>query len=576
MIKLRIQVFMQQPFTVTFRKPVITLGRSTHNDLCLEDPLISRLHAEVREEGGAYWLVDMGSKNGTFLNGERIQAPVRIQAGDVIQMGRSFLTVEVAVHAGRSVPERPDGSDPTEPTLARARHPDEEASAIKAYAIEGSDLADLVRQVRAGTRVSRTRNQVERRQALLDLVRRVGQALAVHHSLDEFLRLIVHGIFETFPANRALLFLQQPGADELSCVAAYTRETLAGVVTRDVHLPRSIVRAVLQKGAPLMVPDLHADPAFQGSASIAASLIRSVAVVPVIVSDQPVGILYMDSAVGQRFTQEDLDLLMVMACILGIKVENDRLVEQRIENERIRYQLSSARDIQFRLLPSQSPGIPGYEITGLSVPCHEVGGDYFDFIRLPSGIVAVTLGDVSGKGFDAALLMASLHASVRSQAYTAAPVTEKIRAIHRYLWECTPWNRFVTLFYGELDPRTHQLVYVNAGHWPPVLIRSDGSVEWLESSGIPLGILKDTNYLSSESYLGPGDLVAIYSDGMIELQSPSGEEFGTTRLVDLLRQNRHLQINHLKDVLETALWDFRGAAQALDDLTFVLVRRAPE
>jgi len=563
MLKLRVQVFMRDPFTVTFQKPVVTLGRSTRNDVCLEDILISRLHAEIREEAGAYWLTDLGSANGTFLNGERLQGPVRIQTGDVIQMGRSRLTVEVAVPRAPAIQGPSETSDATRPTPVWAGPP----------AVEDSELTRLVRQVRAETRVHRGRRQAERRQALLDLVRRVGQALAVHRSLDEFLRVIVHGIFEAFPADRALLLLRRPDTDELECVAAYARGAPPGATARDVHLPRSVVEAVLQRGTPLWVPDLHVDPAFRDSASVIASPVRSVAVVPVVVADRPVGLLYMDSAIGRRFAQEDVDLLTVMASILGIKVENDRLVEQRIENERIRYQLASARDIQLRLLPARPPEVPGYEVTGFSVPCHEVGGDYFDFIELPSGRVVIALGDVSGKGFDAALLMACLHASVRSQAYTAAPVAEKVRAVHRYLWECTPPNRFVTLFYGELDPRTHRLVYVNAGHLPPVLVRSDGSVEGLESGGLPVGLLGDATYADREVYLEPGDLMAIYSDGVTELQAPSGEEFGTTRVVDLLRQNRHLRPTRLRDVFEAVIRDFQGTARALDDLTFVLVQR---
>jgi len=573
MIQLRVQVFMRDPFTVTFQKPVVTLGRSTRNDVCLEDILISRLHAEIREEGGAYWLADLGSANGTFLNGERLQAPVRIQAGDIIQMGRSLLTVEIAAPAVQASQESPETSDVTRPTPVLTGLPGEGVSPVEAYAAEDSELTRLVRQVRAETRVFRGRRQAERRQALLDLIQRVGQALAVHRSLDEFLRVIVHGVFETFPADRALLLLRRPDTGELECVAAYARGALAGAAARDVHLPRSVVEAVLQKGTPLLVPDLHADPAFRNSASVVTSPVRSIAVVPIVVADRPVGLLYMDSALGQRFMQEDIDLLAVMASILGIKVENDRLVEQRIENERIRYQLASARDIQFRLLPVRPPEVPGYEVTGVSVPCHEVGGDYFDFIELPSGAVAVALGDVSGKGFDAALLMASLHASVRSQAYTAVPVAEKIRAVHRYLWECTPPNRFVTLFYGELDPRTHQFVYVNAGHLPAALVRSDGSVEWLEATGLPVGLLGDTTYSDRAVRLEPGDLMAVYSDGVTELQLPSGEEFGMTRVVDLLRQNRHLGVGYLRDALEAAIRDFRGTAQASDDLTFVLVRR---
>jgi serine phosphatase RsbU (regulator of sigma subunit) len=506
----------------------------------------------------------MGSANGTFLNGERLQAPARIQVGDVIHMGRSFVVIEAVAPAVDAPQEPPETTSFATQTLVWT----EPSGGGPPFGYAA--LTHLIRQVRSETR---SRRRVERRQALLDLIQQVGQALVGHPSLNTFLQMVVQGVFEACPADRVLLLLRRSDGDDLECVAAYARGTPAREVDRDVRLPRSVIEAVLRQGTPLLVPDLHVDPAFRDNVSVIASPVRSIAVVPVFVHDQPAGILYMDSTVGQRFFQEDVDLLMVMASILGIKVENDRLIEERIENERIHYQLANARDIQFRLLPVRPPEVPGYEVTGVSVPCYEVGGDYFDFIGLPSGVVVIALGDVSGKGFDAALLMASLHASVRSQAYTTAPVAEKVRAVHRYLWECTPPNRFVTLFYGELDPQTHRLVYVNAGHLPPVLVRSDGSVESLEPVGPPLGILGDRAHPEREVRLEPGDLLAIYSDGMAELPSPSGEELGTARVVELLRQNRHLRVTSLRDVLEAAIRDFRGTAQAADDLTFVLVRR---
>ncbi len=282
MIRLKVQVFMRDPFVATFQKPVVTLGRSTRNDVCLGDILVSRLHAEIREEGGTYWLADLGSANGTFLNGQRLQAPVRLQVGDVIQVGRSLLTVEVAAPTAPTSREPPEASDVTQPTPVGVGPPEAGSPSVEAYAAEDSELTRLVRQVRAGTRVLRGRRQAERRQALLDLIQRVGQALTAHRSLDAFLQVIVHGVFETFPADRALLLLRRPDTGELECVAAYARGTPTGAADRDVRLPRSVVGAVLRQGAPLLVPDLHVDPAFRDSASVLASPVRSVAVVPVV------------------------------------------------------------------------------------------------------------------------------------------------------------------------------------------------------------------------------------------------------------------------------------------------------
>src|SRR5204862_776428 len=197
---------------------------------------------------------------------------------------------------------------------------------------------------------------------------------------------------------------------------------------------------------------------------------RSVLAVPLGVGANVFGIIYADSPLSDnRFSEDHLKVLTTLASVAAIRVENARLTEEQIERERLEREQQVASEIQQRFLPSKAPQVTGYELQGISFPCYEIGGDYYDFIERENGSLIVALGDVSGKGTSAALLMSSLHAAVHAQVALCRPIAETIGAVNRYLADNTPANRFVTLFYAELDPPTGSLSFINAGHNPPLI-----------------------------------------------------------------------------------------------------------
>jgi serine phosphatase RsbU (regulator of sigma subunit) len=263
----------------------------------------------------------------------------------------------------------------------------------------------------------------------------------------------------------------------------------------------------------------------------------------------------------------------MLASVAAIRVENARLAEERMERERLEQELQLASEIQQRFQPTAPPQIKGYELQGISFPCYEIGGDYYDFIERKDGRLMIALGDVSGKGTAAALLMSSLHAAVHAQAAFNNSIVETIKAVNQYLAENTPSNRFVTLFYAELDPETGALAFLNAGHNPPLIMHAAGTVEQLASGGLPLGINPLAEYREGRTQLNAGDVLVIYSDGVSESYNPEGEEFGTARLSEVVSRNMDASAAGIRDRIESALTKFSQGTPAGDDITLVIVKR---
>jgi serine phosphatase RsbU (regulator of sigma subunit) len=302
--------------------------------------------------------------------------------------------------------------------------------------------------------------------------------------------------------------------------------------------------------------------------------IRSVLAVPLSVGTEVFGLIYADSPTYETtFTEEHLNILTTLASVASIRVENARLTEERFERERLEHELQLASEIQQRLQPSSPPQIEGYELQGISFSCYEVGGDYYDFIPRCDGKLLVALGDVSGKGTAAALLMSSLHAAMHAQVAANSSLLETINAVNQYLANNTPTNRFVTLFLAELDSATGMMNFINAGHNPPLIAHLDGRVEQLASGGLPLGIMPMAQYEVGQTRLLKGEALVIYSDGVSEANNTKGEEFGVERLEEVVKKHLSASAGGLRDKVESALSSFTLTAPAGDDITLVIVKR---
>jgi serine phosphatase RsbU (regulator of sigma subunit)/pSer/pThr/pTyr-binding forkhead associated (FHA) protein len=527
-----------------------TIGRSARSDICIPDAFASRLHAEIRKEGDAFWLQDLGSANGTRYNGSLVTMPVPLITGGEIQIGETVITFEdERLRQSKNatlIADHTDALDPSK-TIALAPHKNPTAEFLD--------------------------SQFTTRNELLGLISKVGIALLSSSGLDETLNQVASLVFEAVPAERCVIMLRDEeveGGMKISVARLRGKdETL-----EEVRISRTVMEEVLKNGKSVLTADAQHDPRY-ASQTIALLGIRSVLAVPLSVNENDVfGLVYADSPTTEAtFTEEHLNILTTLASVASIRVENARLLEERFERERMERELELATEIQQRFQPSAPPIMDGYEFQGISFSCYEIGGDYYDFIRLHNGRMLIALGDVSGKGTAAALLMSSLHAAIHAQVAARSPLDEIVRSVNEYLSENTPTNRFVTLFIAELNPLDGTLKYINAGHNPPLIGRIDGTVEQLSSGGFPLGIMPMAEYEIGETKINSGEALVVYSDGVSEAANLKGEEFGMERLSHVISRNLAASASGLRDKVESALSTFTQTAPAGDDITLVIVKK---
>jgi serine phosphatase RsbU (regulator of sigma subunit)/pSer/pThr/pTyr-binding forkhead associated (FHA) protein len=529
----------------------VTIGRSARSDVCIPDAFASRLHAEVRREGDSFWLHDLGSANGTRYNGTAVREPFRLQSGGEIQIGETKIVFNDNGQNFRSISSTliADNTEALDPSntvsLASRKNPT-------------TDILD---------------SSLSSRTDLLRLISKVGVALLSASGLDETLDQVASLVFQAVPAERVVIMLRDEKSKEgMEIKVARVRGREEPI--NEVRISRTVMNEVIENGKSVLTSDAQQDPRF-ASQTLILQGIRSVLAVPLSVDEHDVfGIIYADSPTQTTtFQTEHLDILTTLASVAAIRVENASLLEERINRERMERELELATEIQQRFQPSAPPVIEGYEFQGISFSCYEIGGDYYDFIPASDGTMLIALGDVSGKGTAAALLMSSLHAAIHGQVAAKTPLAEAIVSVNEYLADNTPANRFVTLFAAELDPPSAKLKYINAGHNPPLVCRADGSIEQLSSGGLPLGIMPMAEYDVAELTLNPGDTLVIYSDGVSEANNLAEEEFGLDRLADVLRSNIKANASTLRDKIESALSEFTGTAPANDDITLVIAKK---
>ena len=540
----------------------MTIGRSARNDLCIPDPFASRVHAEVRNEGDEYFLQDLGSANGTLYNGSVVDSAVTLTRGGRIQIGETEIVF----------------NDSAFPLSSGATMITDNSSSIPEATIALSSADRTTSGLFEAIEGARTREDSAPRPAkqsdLLALISKVGVALLASVTLNETLEQIVALVFEAVPADRCMIMMRSGKNPELKVAVARLRDR-AGEVG-EIRISRSVIDEVVTNGKSVLTSDAQADPRFMGG-TVMLQGVRSVLAVPLGVGANVFGIIYADSPLSDnRFTEDHLKVLTTLASVAAIRVENARLTEEQMERERLEREQQVASEIQQRFLPAAAPQIEGYELQGISFPCYEIGGDYYDFIQREDGKMVIALGDVSGKGTAAALLMSSLHAAVHAHAESHESIASAISAVNRYLVESIPPNRFVTLFYAELDPRAGSLAFLNAGHNPPLIVHTGGTMEQLAAGGLPLGIMSDAEFREGRTQLRPGDVLVVYSDGVSEAVNPNGEEFGPTRLYEVVARNLDASAGGIRDRIESALTKFCQGTPAADDITLVIVKRLAE
>lgn len=521
------------------------LGRSSTNDLSFPtDPLLSRHHLDFERSGDDWVVRDLGSQNGTRVNGVLALEPVRLAHGDRIVAGHLVILYRTRDGAVDISPKQITfvGHNPVAPS--------------------STIVVNLQSALQAGPGVTdRTTRESSHFQALM----RAGRELAGVGALDKLYEVALDLALQSVNASRGVV-MTTGATGELTPRALRGDDLQISTVVRDL---------VMKQAKSLLVHDALWDRTLASQPSILAQEVRSILAVPLQTDDRVLGLLYLDSPHFVReFTTEDLNLITVIANMAAIRIEHARLSNQEQAQKLFEQDLERAAEIQRRLLPSDVPVIRGFDCAGYNAPCRMVGGDYYDFLPDPEGRMAALIGDVSGKGLGAALLMSSLQARAQVIFEERESLREQVTRLNKSIAVSCPPNCFITFFVALLDPESETLTYCNAGHNAPVLLRRDGEFELLEATGLPLGISRQAFYEQKSCRMNEGDMLVLFSDGITEAcgEDPD-QEFGQDRLIASMRRLQQLPAPGVIKEIREELLTFTGGVAA-DDMTLVVVRRS--
>ena len=295
--------------------------------------------------------------------------------------------------------------------------------------------------------------------------------------------------------------------------------------------------------------------------------------VPLISQKELIGFIALSKKITHfRYSYEDITLLDILANQMVIAMSNARLYKESLEKQRLEEELNLARQIQLGLLPQFCPQTDSYELSAHIHPATQVGGDYYDFLYPDSNSIGIAIADASGKGIPAALLISLVQASLRAEVKNKLSPPLILSNINQLIFSSTSSEKFATMFYAELLPNEKRLTYCNAGHNYPILVHEDGQVEFLETGGMILGAFQETTYEGAEITLRKHDTLFFYSDGLTDNRNLNDEEFGESRLLDLLLQNRSLTADGLKEMIIKEMADFSEGAPPFDDFTMVVLK----
>jgi sigma-B regulation protein RsbU (phosphoserine phosphatase) len=406
----------------------------------------------------------------------------------------------------------------------------------------------------------------------LTLLYHLSQTFNSSLDLDEVLNRVMDEIIAAMGAERGFVMLRE---DDGGLVFRAARGIDQKTIDEpQFHISRSVVEEVAREGQPLLTSDAQRDSRFSSSQSVRGLRLRSILCAPLKIKDRISGVVYVDNQLRAGiFTEADLELISAIASSAAIAIENARLYQVAIEKGRLERELQVAREVQSSLIPRETPDIAGWDFAARWKPARQVSGDFYDFVPVGQRL-GIVIADVSDKGMPAALFMALSRSIIRASVTSTRSPAEDIDQANRLICADSTDSMFVTLFYAQLDPETGELVYVNAGHNPPLLYRAnqDELIE-LTRTGMVLGLFEAVDFEQGTVQLNPADFILLYTDGVSEAMDAHNREFGKERLRRVLLENRQALAEDMAEALEQALTAFTGEAAPSDDITFVIVRR---
>lgn len=547
----RAEVTVYSPLFTPFRQPLqgptVSIGRASDCSIPIKDRYLSRRHAEIIASDGAWVLKDLGSANGTYLNGTRVERDHPLKPGDRIRLGDTEIVFET----------------PEAQTDRQLAVKEQHVSATIAIPIHDIDHVP-----------SRDRTDTADAVARLQTLNLISRELIEDRPMDTLFGFMVERIMKHLrPSRAAIALLAEDGRSFAKVEVRREDENDKSELT----ISHTVLAEVVEEKKALAFLDISADEKLSRAQSIVMQGIHSILCAPMTIGHDVVGVLYVDYRFGSRsISEEDVRLVAQIARFAAIKLETTRLREDGIQKRIMDEELRTASAIQRRLLPPAPSGIPGFTFLGTNQPCRTVSGDYYDFVVRPNGKVYFVIADVSGKGVTAGLMMAGLQVAFRIFTKTDPDPSVLVTQLNEALRENLPRSKFVTLFLGRLDVNSGFIEYVNAGHTPPLWIRKD-TVEEMSDSDILLGVVSNAVFRTQNMQLERGDALVLFTDGVSEAQNEDGTELGVVTLQRALGELHSSNADTLGYAVAATVIGHVGDSEALgDDVTMVVVSRDVE
>jgi phosphoserine phosphatase RsbU/P len=521
-------------------EPPVTIGRSSKSTIHLRDGTVSKEHAELVLRDGAWTLVDLGSRNGTRVNGNAVREPTTVHDGDIIAFGSVLVQV------------------------GAPREPDAGVTVFSNSPGLNSSVRIQAREILQGQKGAADPMK------LVHLLAEAGQLLVLPRPLRETCEEILKFVERAVPASRLLILLRDKADAAPVQMAARIH---GGNSNEPLALSRTIMKAVLDDCTSVITIDAPSDPRFQAQESIIAQGIRSAMAVPLFDNQTVLGLMYADTTdIRVLYTPDQLEMLTVLANMAAVKITNARLLVAEQARQRMAQELATATRIQMNLLPPV-PQVDGYACVTRLETCTEVGGDLYDLYVRADGRLVLAVGDVSGKGMGAALLMSSTISSARVLYDACDDPADLATRLNAVVARGREPGRFVTLFVGFLDPGTGHMRYVSAGHNPAMVVGTDG-VRQLDATGIPLAAIDQFTYAAADVTLAPGELLMLYTDGITEA-TRDNELYGEPRLAERIQAlAANPDIDRVAQGVLDAVTEYSQGKRPEDDRTLLLIRRA--
>ncbi len=537
----------------------VFIGRLPECEVQLVSNMVSRKHARVFRQGSEFFVEDLGSGNGTFVNGQKIAQTHRLRTNDRLKFGPVLVRFE---SDGEEV-------DPS-PSVSRVLQAAGNISSVQIQEDQERPSSLILGSIDGKAGFSLDVRPQEKLKAVLE----ISRALAGTLEIEKLLPRILDSLFQIFPAaDRGCILLKDPRTMEMVPRAMKHRREGDDA---SVKLSRTIVNSVLNQKKAILSADAASDSRFDASESISALTIRSMMCVPMLdLQGEPVGIIHIDTQNPlTQFRSDDLDIMMTVAGQAAISYETAKLLASYVQKQKQDNEMNIARNVQHALLPETLPEVTGYQFFASYDSAQAVGGDYYDIISANDGRIWLAFGDVAGKGVPASLVMSRMSSIVRSVSEFVTDASEAVSRINDHMCARAVEGRFVTFVLVILDLNQHKMSIVNAGHMPPMIRKPDGSIEEIgeASVGVPIGVIEGFPFDTVEYSIGPGETVVIYTDGVSEAMNPRNELYGMDRLRDFVK-NGPIPPSDLGVAIREDVRKFANGREQNDDITLMVFGR---